>query len=202
MQKIVLPTCIVAVGVVSYFFFLLSDKQTGSDKAVLEQARVDLPLTRSEIQPTQLLAAKDVVTPVKEALLTTDDEQIQLALNEQIARVISVTGQLRLTQSDQTFIQSEQAKHFLLFTAKRDLFDDMLEQKYHALEPIEELKRQYPEANDKFEYADSLIQKRDSLLRKLEAAYVEQGLTVVEAAKRAKAEWLKRNLEMKVDNAN
>jgi len=61
----------------------------------------------------------------------------------------------------------DKAKNYLLFGAKRSLFNEAVEQAYYALDDIETVKNRYPEAQDLFADADKLISARDSIIRQI-----------------------------------
>ncbi|MFT6897849.1 MAG: hypothetical protein ACJA13_002260 [Paraglaciecola sp.] len=130
-----------------------------SDEAALSTESTRLPvITRQDI-----LSASDLVEGVKQAVKEDDEKAIELWL-EKAANLANTAG---LPPQDVNYIESDKAKNYLLFGAKRSLFNDSVEQAYYTLDDIETVKSHYPEARDLFAQADKLFSDRDSIIQQI-----------------------------------
>ena len=132
-----------------------------------------------------LLNAVDVQRTAKQSVLTENPELI----NQQIEEIVRVAKAMPLHPDSIRFLRGPKATDYLLFQAKRALFDDELEQRFKSLSDIDDLKQKYPEAKDKFERADSMINERDSMLLEIENTLVEQGIERASAHAKAVQLW-------------
>lgn len=80
-------------------------------------------------------------------------------------KAIEIGIAANLGPDEMSLLQGEEGMRFIQFRAKRELFMQEFTHHYNQLLPVENLKRQYPEATDLFEKADRLITQRD---RKIE----------------------------------
>lgn len=135
-----------------------------------------------------ILQASDLQEGIKNAVVTQDEKSITQWMN----RAADVALEAGLSESDVAYIRSDSARDFMIFSAKRSLFNDAFEEAYYALEEIEPLKAQYPEARDFFAHADELINARDDIIEKI-AAELAEGESPSEAAiEYAKGLWKQR----------
>jgi hypothetical protein len=130
-----------------------------SDEAALSTESTQLPV----ISRQEILEASDLVAGIKQAVKQNNDKAIERWL-EKAADLAKTAG---LPQQDINYLQSDKAKNYLLFGAKRSLFNEAVEQAYYALDDIETVKNRYPEAQDLFADADKLISARASIIRQI-----------------------------------
>lgn len=130
-----------------------------SDEAALSTESTQLPaISRQEI-----LEASDLVNGVKQAVVQNDDQAVENWL-EKAAELAKTAG---LPEQDINYLESDKAKQYLVFQAKRSLFNDAIEKAYYAVEDIEAAKKHYPEARDLFVEADKLIVARDNIIQQI-----------------------------------
>ncbi|MGY0642733.1 MAG: hypothetical protein ACW7DM_18350, partial [Paraglaciecola chathamensis] len=90
------------------------------------------------------------------------------------------------------FIQSDSARDYVIFQAKRSQFNDDVEQAYYELQGIDAIKAAYPQAEDLFASADKLIIERDKIIEEI-ATELANGNTPTNAERQAaRQQWLKR----------
>ncbi|MFQ3197142.1 MAG: hypothetical protein ACI8R9_000354 [Paraglaciecola sp.] len=130
-----------------------------SDEAALSAESTRLPV----ISRQDILGASDLIDGVKQALKQNDDKAIEHWLEK--AAELAKTADL--PQQDINYLESDEAKNYLLFGAKRSLFNDAVEHAYYALNDIEKVKKHYPEAQDLFAQADKLISDRDNIIQQI-----------------------------------
>ncbi len=136
----------------------------------------------------QILHASDLVAGMATAVKNND----QAAIEQWQQKAVEVAKAAELTDSDITFISSEKGRDYLVFHAKRALFNEAFEQHYYELKGIAALKTKYPEARDLFAEADRLIAARDAIILDV-ARELSDTETPDEAdIKQAKALWQER----------
>ena len=97
----------------------------------------DLPV----ISRQDILDASDLLDGVKQALAQDDEDMI----DEWLSKAVDVAKSAKLPKQDISYLQSDMAKDYVIFHAKRSLFNDAVEQAYYALTSIDDIKTQYPE---------------------------------------------------------
>ena len=157
----------------------------------------DSPAPASHVQSEpaisrqQILHATDLVAGVKKAVATHDDA----AIDQWLGKALELAKVAGLAQQDIAYLQSPAAKNYVVFHAKRSLFNDAFEQAYYAIEDIEPLKTDYPEAQDLFDKADQLVRQRNKLIEQI-AQELAQGKAVNdEYLKEAQRQWQQRFLK-------
>ena len=136
----------------------------------------------------QILHASDLVSGMATAVKNND----QAAIEQWQQKAVEVAKAAEVTDSDITFISSEKGREYLVFHAKRALFNEAFEQHYYQLKGIDALKTKYPEARDLFAEADRLIAARDAIIMDI-AQELSDTETPDEAnIKQAKALWQER----------
>ena len=136
----------------------------------------------------QILHASDPVSGMATAVKNND----QAAIEQWQQKAVEVAKAAELTDSDITFISSEKGRDYLVFHAKRALFNEAFEQHYYELKGIAALKTKYPEARDLFAEAGRLIAARDAIIMDI-AGELSDTETPDEAdIKQAKALWQER----------
>jgi hypothetical protein len=118
---------------------------------------------RPVISRLDILHATDLVSGVKLAITQNDPN----AIDEWLDKAIDLGEAANLSKEDMVELRSERAKNYVVFHAKRQLFNDAVEQAYFGLMDIEPIKAQYPEALSLFADADKLISERNRLIKQI-----------------------------------
>lgn len=178
MKKALVVLTLFAVVLIGWFTYL-------SDNAFNDQAEsTPIPV----ITVMDILHASDLQAGVKEAVKSNDTKAIDTWVEE----AIRVAKAASLSQEDIGYLSSPQAHDYLIFNAKRQLFNDAFEAKYYALEDINELKEQFPEAHDLFERAEQLVEKRDAIIFQIATALSNKDTPDEADLEEAKNQWLLR----------
>jgi hypothetical protein len=164
-MKVFLALIVVVIIGSLLWFGKLADESVADTTATTVSAPV--------ISRQQILHATDLVAGVKQAVATDDKDEINNWLN----KALELAKIAQLPPEDIAYLQSKDAYNYLVFHAKRSLFNDAFEQAYYAIEDIEPLKIQYPEAQDLFAKAEQLVMTRNQLIQQL-AAELSKGQTV------------------------
>lgn len=136
----------------------------------------------------QILHASDLVAGVAEAVENND----QAAIDEWQQKAIEVAEAAELTASDIDFIRSPKGREYLVFHAKRALFNARFEEHYYQLKGIDALKTEFPQARDLFADADKLIAARDAIIMDIASELSDSTPPDEAAIKEAKALWQER----------
>jgi len=152
-MKILLAVLIIAV--VGGFFWSINR----SDELTESPDQHQLPV----ISRYDILHATDLVGGVKLAVAQNDAD----AIDDWLDKAIDLGEAANLSKEDIDYLQSPQAKKYVIFHAKRQLFSDAVEQAYYALLDIDSIKAQYPEALSLFADADKLISDRNKLIQQI-----------------------------------
>ncbi len=174
MNKAVIALAVIAIGVVGYFIWL-SD-ESASEKPV--------PV----ITVMDILTASDLAGGVKQAVVNDDSDLV----NEWLNKGYEVGEQAGLSKKDLAYLESDQAREYVIFNAKRDLFNEAFEKRYQQLEPIDDLKAEYPEAKSMFAKADAIIKKRDDIIEKIALTLAEGQEVTAQHREAAKKLWQER----------
>lgn len=148
MKKILIVILIVGVAVGGRLLYLSQQEDN--------QAQAPVPV----ITAMDILHASDLKAGVKKAVSNNNQE----AVDEWMEKAVHVAEEAGLSDEDLAWLTSGQAEDYVVFNAKRALFNDSFEQRFIALEGIDDLKQQYPEAKSLFAKAESLIEKRDQII--------------------------------------
>jgi hypothetical protein len=167
---------VVAVFAVLAWMVYLSSE---ADKRDQEAAKVPL------ITVMEILHASDLQQGIKQAVENKNED----AVNEWMKQAIAVGEAANLSQQDLNYLTSDTAKDYVVFNAKRQLFNEAFEARYYSLEEVESLKQQYPEAKDLFARTDALIKKRDAIIEQI--AKTLSGSNTVDdvSLNKAKQQW-------------
>lgn len=153
MKKALVIVVAVVVAALSWIAYLSSD----ADKR--DQQAAEVPL----ITVMEILHASDLQAGVKTAV---KDKNTQ-AIEQWLEQAVNVGEAANLSQQDLDYLKSETAKDYVVFNAKRQLYNEAFEARYYSLEEVESLKQQYPEAKDLFPRTDALIEKRDAIIEQM-----------------------------------
>ena len=97
-----------------------------------------------------------------------------------------------LAAADLDYLRSRAAKDYVVFNAKRQLFNEEFETHYYALESIDSLKAKYPEAQDLFARADALLEKRDAIIQQIAVTIAGNDAPSDAVLKEAREQWLQQ----------
>lgn len=188
MKKALVVLSIVIIAVAGWFVFLSQD---AADKA--EQAAQAPVITVMEI-----LHASDLQDGVKQAVANDD----QAAIDQWMKQGQEVADAASLSAQDKAYLRSEHARDYVIFNAKRQLFNEAFEARYYALDDIADIKAQYPEAKDLFPRAESLLAKRDRIIQQIAVAISGDSAPSDAVIEEAQAQWLAQaSAHGGVDNA-
>ncbi|MCU7553892.1 hypothetical protein OCL06_04700 [Alteromonas sp. ASW11-19] len=150
MKKIIALIAVVMVAVGGWFIYL---SQSSSN----DDAQVPV------ITVMEILHASDLTDGIKTAVKQNDEA----AITDWMAQARAVGEQAALSESDMQYLNSRQAREYVVFNARRALFNDAFEQRFLNLQDMGELKSQYPEARDLFPQAEALLDKRDDIIMRI-----------------------------------
>ena len=176
MKKALVVLAVVIVAVFSWFTYLSLD----ADQR--DQSAAEVPL----ITVMEILHASDLQEGVKQAVKNNNAEQVDSWMEQ--AREVGQAA--KLSSEDMDYLASETAKDYVVFNAKRQLYNEAFEARYHALEDVESLKAQYPEAKDLFPRTDALIEKRDAIIQQIAVAISGSEQPDEAALEEARKQWL------------
>lgn len=176
MKKALVVLAVVIVAVFSWFTYLSLD----ADKR--DQNAAEVPL----ITVMEILHASDLQEGVKQAVKNNNAEQVDSWMEQ--AREVGQAA--KLSSEDMDYLASETAKDYVVFNAKRQLYNEAFEARYYALEDVESLKAQYPEAKDLFPRTDALIEKRDAIIQQIAVAISGSEQPDEAALQEARKQWL------------
>ncbi|WP_334018464.1 hypothetical protein [Alteromonas sp. S015] len=176
MKKALVVLAFIVVATFSWFSYLSLD----ADERDHVAAQVPL------ITVMEILHASDLQEGVKQAVAEGKFE----AVDSWMAQAIEVGQAGNLSAEDMDYLASETAKDYVLFNAKRQLYNEAFEARYYSLEEVETLKEQYPEAKDLFSRTDALIEKRDAIIQQIAVAIAGKEQPDEAALKEAREQWL------------
>ncbi|MHC6645320.1 hypothetical protein ACYTPF_01935 [Alteromonas sp. HB246098] len=176
MKKALVVLAIIIAATFSWFAYLSLD----ADKRDLDAAQVPL------ITVMEILHASDLQQGVKQAVKNGNVE----AVDSWMAEAREVGQAANLASEDMDYLNSETAKDYVIFNAKRQLYNEAFEARYYALEDVEALKEQYPEAKDLFPRTDALIKKRDDIIQQIAVAISGNEQPDEAALEEARKQWL------------
>lgn len=178
MKKALVVLSVVVIAIAGWFVFLSVDADNR------DQAASAVPV----ITVMEILHASDLQVGIKQAVKQNNDEKI----DDWLEQANEVAEAASLSKDDLEYLNSKAAKDYVVFNAKRQLFNEEFEQHYYALEQIDGLKEKYPEAKDLFARADALLEKRDAIIEQIAIAIAGDDSPSDAAMKEAKQQWLKQ----------
>ena len=176
MKKALVVLAIIVAATFSWFAYLSLD----ADKRDQDAAQVPL------ITVMEILHASDLQEGVKQAVKNGNEEEIDAWM----AQAHEVGQAANLAPEDMDYLSSETAEDYVVFNAKRQLYNEAFEARYYALEDVDVLKEQYPEAKDLFARTDALIEKRDAIIQQIAVAISGSEQPDEAALKEARKQWL------------
>ena len=176
MKKALVVLAVVIAAVFSWFTYLSLDADQRDQNAA------EVPL----ITVMEILHASDLQEGVKQAVKNNNAEQVDSWMEQ--AREVGQAA--KLSSEDMDYLNSETAKDYVIFNAKRQLYNEAFEARYYALEEVETLKEQYPEAKDLFARTDALIEKRDAIIQQIAVAISGSEQPDEAALEEARKQWL------------
>ncbi|NVK57285.1 MAG: hypothetical protein HWE26_16910 [Alteromonadaceae bacterium] len=183
-KPMVITVVIVALAVLGYV--QLSER--ADEAASVSASDADDARLRSVAFRQQILHASDLVAGMAEAVRKQD----QQAIEQWQQKAVDVAQAAGLSASDIDFIRSEKGREYLIFHARRNLFNQEFEQRYYGLQDIESLQQKYPEAQDLFADAEQLIAARDAIIVDIAAELSNQTPPDDVAIEKAKTLWQER----------
>ena len=178
MKKALVVLSIVLLAIAAWFVFLSVDADNR------DQDAASVPV----ITVMEILHASDLQEGVKQAVNRNNDEEIQYWLQQ----ALDVAEAANLAADDLEYLRSSAAKDYVVFNAKRQLFNEEFETHYYALESIDSLKAKYPEAQDLFARADALLEKRDAIIQQIAVTIAGNDAPSDAVLKEAREQWLQQ----------
>ncbi len=111
-----------------------------------------------------------------------------LAKNMQ-QKALEVAEAAELPQVQRDLLAGERGLDYLWFIAKRQVFSEEVEKRFWNLQSIDDLKSQYPEAQDLFARSEQLIEQRDQQIQAI-AVELAEGQPLEAYLKQAQSQWL------------
>ncbi len=179
MKKILIIVLVIGVAVGARLLFLSQQENN--------QTQAPIPV----INAMDILHASDLQAGVKKAVAN-DNEK---AVSEWMDKALHVAEEAGLSEQDLKWLASEQAEDYVVFNAKRALFNDAFERRFIALENIDDLKEQYPEAQNLFPKADNLIEKRDQIIYNIAQSLAGGNTPTEQQLNEARKKWKARYAE-------
>ena len=120
MKKALVVLSVVVIAIAGWFVFLSVDADNR------DQAASAVPV----ITVMEILHASDLQAGIKQAVKQNNDAQIDYWLGQanEVAEAAS------LSEDDLEYLNSKAARDYVVFNAKRQLFNEEFEQHYYALE--------------------------------------------------------------------
>jgi len=175
-KKALVVLAVVIAAIFAWFAYLSLDADNR------DQSAAQVPL----ITVMEILHASDLQQGVKQAVKEGNVEAVDSWMEQ--AREVGQAA--NLTSEDMDYLNSETAKDYVVFNAKRQLYNEAFEARYYALEDVESLKAEYPEAKDLFPRTDALIKKRDDIIQQIAVAISGNEQPDDSALEEARKQWL------------
>ena len=186
MKGVIAVIIVVALGEAGWFIYL--SQSSSSDE------NTQVPV----ITVMEILHASDLQAGIKEAVSQND----QQAITDWLDKARNVGEQAALSRSDMAYLTSDQAREYVVFNAKRALFNEKFEVRYQTLRGIDDLKQAYPEAQDLFARAETLLQKRDDIIERIAQTLAGGNTPNEEHIREAQAMWKSRYSESQPEPLN
>ncbi|WP_218309519.1 hypothetical protein [Alteromonas antoniana] len=179
MKGVIAVLVVVALAVAGRFIYL---SQSSSSE---ENTQVPV------ITVMEILHATDLQAGIKRAVSENDNQ----AIDDWLDKARNVGEQAALSKSDMAYLSSGQAREYVIFNAKRALFNEKFETRYLNLRGIDDLKQAYPEAKDLFPRAETLLQKRNDIIERIAQTLAGGDVPDEEHIREAQAMWKARYRE-------
>lgn len=179
MKGVIAVLVVVALAVAGRFIYL---SQSSSSE---ENTQVPV------ITVMEILHATDLQAGIKRAVSENDNQ----AIDDWLDKARNVGEQAALSKSDMAYLSSGQAREYVIFNAKRALFNEKFETRYLNLRGIDDLKQAYPEAKDLFPRAETLLQKRNDIIERIAQTLAGGDAPDEEHIREAQAMWKARYRE-------
>lgn len=142
---------------------------------------------QTKISYLDILENPEFKQKMRQAILSDDVETMQMLQN----RAIEIANVAGLSADQKSLLVGERGLHFIAFRVQRQIFADKFSEYYIQLKSIDQLKRQYPQAQDLFAKADQLIQLRDQSIKEIAIALSSSDNYQAHLAQ-AQQQWLAR----------
>ena len=179
MKGVIAVLVVVALAVAGRFIYL---SQSSSSE---ENTQVPV------ITVMEILHATDLQAGIKRAVSENDNQ----AIDDWLDKARNVGEQAALSKSDMAYLSSGQAREYVIFNAKRALFNEKFETRYLNLRGIDDLKQAYPEAKDLFPRAETLLQKRNDIIERIAQTLAGGDVPDEDHIREAQAMWKARYRE-------
>lgn len=178
MKKALAVVVFLVVAIALWFSYLSFDADQ-RDKAASE-----VPL----VTVMEILHASDLQQGVKDAVKSNDEATVDswMTQAQQVGEVAN------LSEEDMQYLMSDTARDYVVFNAKRQLYNEEFAARYYSLESVESLKEKYPEAKDLFVRTDALIQKRDNIIKQIAVALSGDENPSEAMLEQARKQWLQQ----------
>ncbi|MDO6712311.1 hypothetical protein Q4567_16370 [Aliiglaciecola sp. 2_MG-2023] len=120
-----------------------------------------------------------------------ENNDIELAKTLQ-EKAIEIAVAANLPATEVSLISGDNGLRFMQFLACRQIFVKKFQQHYLSFQDIQQLKLDYPEAQDLFERSDNLIETRDSQIHALAEQLAGESGDVELYLQLAKEQWISR----------
>lgn len=186
MKKLLIALGAIIVVTAGYLAWLSHD-------SAVEPSQAPAPVITTD----DILNASDLADGVKQAVANGNEK----AIDGWLRKGQNVAEQAGLSERDIDYLTSDKARDYVTFNAKRALFNEAFEQRFVTLQPIDDLKTQYPEAKSFFSHADKLIEKRDQIIRQIAQTLAQGNDVSAEDKQAARQLWQQRYQEKHADPA-
>lgn len=178
MKKTLMGLAVVILLLFGWFTYLSNSVDERGDRAAQKPV----------ITVMDILHASDLQAGVLNAVANNNAGQIDTWMDDALA----VAEAAQLAKADIDYLTSAQARHYVVFNAKRQLFNKAFEARYYALEDMGDLKSRYPEAQDLFARAEQLLYKRDAIIVQMAMALSGSDTPDKNDIANAKKQWLQQ----------
>lgn len=176
MKKVVLIVAIIAIAVAGRLIYLSQQHSVSPEQ--------DEPA----ITVMDILHATDLEAGIKRAVRDDNAQDV----SEWLDKAQHVATEAGLSDDDVDYLQSDHAREYVVFNAKRALFNDEFERRFIRLEGIDDLKEKYPQAQNLFEKADGLLKKREKIIYSIARSLAGGEAPSKADIDEAKSVWLER----------
>ena len=163
-------------------FVTEKDTPTSTTKVVPSISYLDI-FNNQEFKQRLVLAVK-----------SGDDLELK-TLQQKAEEIAHAAG---LPQEQMALIRGQRGLNFMIYRAKREMFEQAFVYRYNNLMDIRPLEQHFPEAQDLYQKALETVSKRDALIVEI-AKTLANGDDYQGYLEQARAEWLKRQKEQQYD---
>lgn len=170
------------------YVFIAASVLIGGRLLFLANSDSEAPRPEPMLSVIEILNASDLNAGITLAVETDNQD----AIDDWIEQVVALAEQAHLSDEDIEYLESPQARDYLIFKAKRSLFNRDFEYRYVNLLGIDDLVSRYPEAHEQIQRAYQLIEKRDQIIQLIAQELAAGGEVKQVHIDAAKDNWVKR----------